>query len=76
MSTSCFEGGDRSSEARDEREVEEAEGRGLSAGEMLAEEVGVESVVASLRRAASWGGRAVVDIIEDSIEILVKRYLR
>ena len=51
----------RSSEAREDNEVEDEEGRGLSAGEMLVEEDGVESVVASLRRAASCG-RAVVAI--------------
>jgi hypothetical protein len=59
---------DRSSEASEESEVEDEEGRGLSAGEISAEEVGVESVVesvvASRRRAASCG-RAVVDIAEE-----------
>ena len=55
---------DRSLEASEESDVEDEEGRGLSAGEMLAEEVGVESVVASRRRAASCG-RAVVDIAEE-----------
>lgn len=40
-----------SSEARDEREVEEGEDRGLPMGEILAEEVGVESAVANRRRA-------------------------
>ena len=60
VSTSFGDEG-RSLEAREDSEVEDEEGRGLSAGEMLAEEVGVESVVASRRRAASCG-RAVVDI--------------
>jgi len=55
---------DGSSEASEESEVEDEEGRGLSAGEMLVEEVGVESVVASRRRAASCG-KAVVDIVEE-----------
>lgn len=54
---------DRSLEASEESEVEDEEGRGLSAGEMSAEEVGVESVVASRRRAGP-RGRAVVDIAE------------
>jgi hypothetical protein len=58
-----FGGTDRSLEASEESEVEDEEGRGLSAGEMLVEDVGVESVVASRRRAASCG-RAVVDIAE------------
>jgi hypothetical protein len=45
VSISLCGGGERSSEAKDEREVEEAEGRGLSTGEMSAEELGVESAV-------------------------------
>ena len=60
MSTSLGARGS-SSEARDDSEVEEEEGRGLSEGEMLAEEAGVESVVGSRRRGASCS-RAVVDI--------------
>ena len=55
---------DRSSGASEESEVEDEEGRGLSEGEMSAEEVGVESVVACRRRATSCG-RAVVDIAEE-----------
>ena len=62
VSTSFGDTG-RSSEASEESEVEDEEGRGLSAGEMFVEDVGVESVVASRRRAASCG-RAVVDIVE------------
>lgn len=62
MSTSLEEGG-RSLEANEDREVEDEEGRGLSVGEMSAEEVGVESVVAIRRRAASCS-KAVVDIAE------------
>lgn len=62
MSTSFGEEG-RSLEAREDSEVDEEDGRGLSAGEISADEVGVESVVASRRRAASCG-KAVVDIAE------------
>jgi hypothetical protein len=62
VSTSFGDEG-RSSEAREDSEVEDEEGRGLSAGEMSAEEVGVESVVASRRRASSCR-KAVVDIAE------------
>lgn len=62
VSTSFGEEG-KSSEAREDNEVDDEDGRGLSAGEMSAEEVGVESVVASRRRAAACG-RAVVDIAE------------
>lgn len=51
-----------SSEAREDREVEEGELLGLSSGEMLADEVGVESVVANRRRAVS-EGRAVVVMV-------------
>jgi hypothetical protein len=66
VSTSFGEEG-KSSEAREDSEVEDEDGRGLSAGEMAAEEVGVESVVASRRRAASCG-KAVVDIAEKTGE--------
>ena len=52
MSTNLETGG-RSSDAREDREVEDEEGRGLSAGEMSTEEVGVESFVANRRKAAS-----------------------
>lgn len=69
MSTSLGARGS-SSEARDDSEVEEEEGRGLSEGEMLAEEAGVESVVGSRRIGASCC-RAVVDIAwnEGTVEI-------
>lgn len=62
VSTSFGEEG-RSLEAREDSEDDEEDGRGLSAGEISADEVGVESVVASRRRAASCG-KAVVDIAE------------
>lgn len=61
MSTS-LEGAIRSSEAREDKEVDDGEGRGLSAGEMLADELGVESAVGRRRRAALCG-RAVVDMV-------------
>ena len=48
-----------SSEASEERDVDEGDDRGLSAGEMLVDVAGVESVVA-MRRAAVSDGRAVV----------------
>lgn len=72
MSTSLEDGG-TSLEAREDSEVEEAEGRGLSAGEMVAEEVGVESADATRRTAASCG-RAVVDIAGEAIW-LQERYV-
>ena len=71
-STSFSMTGGRSSEAREDRDVEEAEGRGLSAGEMSAEDIGVESVVsvlASRRRTASCGS-AVVDMTGESDVVL------
>jgi hypothetical protein len=63
VSTSFGDEG-RSPEAREDSEVEDEEGRGLSAGEMSAEEVGVESAVASRRRSASCG-KAVVDMVDE-----------
>lgn len=63
MSTS-FGDEDRSLEAKEDNEVEDEDGRGLSAGDIFVEEVGVESVVASRRRAASCG-KAVVDIARE-----------
>ena len=42
---------DASSDARDDNDVEEGDDRGLSIGEMLAEEDGVDSVVAKRCRA-------------------------
>lgn len=74
MSTS-FEGGDKSSDAREDKDVEDAEGRGLSMGEMLAEEAGVESAVASLRRTASCG-KAVVDMLNEASETRIARSFR
>ena len=65
MSTSLEDGGS-SLEAREDSEVEEAEGLGLSAGEMVVEEVGVESADATRRTAASCR-RAVVDIAAEAI---------
>lgn len=62
-STSCCGAtsltGAASSEASEDREVEDGDDRGLSIGEMLVEVVGVESAVARRRRAVS-EGRAVV----------------
>jgi len=55
-------GAGRSSEARDERDVDDAECLGLSAGEISAEDVGVDSVVASRRRAVS-DSKAVVVMV-------------
>ena len=40
-----------SSDARDDNDVEEGDDRGLSIGEMFADEDGVDSVVAKRRRA-------------------------
>jgi hypothetical protein len=40
--------------------VEDLDVLGLSRGEMLADEVGVDSVVANLRRAASLGSAVVL----------------
>ena len=62
MSTS-FAGEEKPLEASEDSEVDEEDGRGLSVGEMSAEEVGVESVVVSRRRTA-WCGKAVVDIAD------------
>lgn len=58
-----------SSSERDDNEVEEGDVLGLSRGEILAEELGVESVVADLRRALS-DCRAVVAMMEG---VLTKR---
>ena len=65
MSTSLV-GGGASSEARDDSEVDEGEARGLSNGEMLAEEVGVESTASEVanRRRAVPCGRGVVDMVK------------
>ena len=52
-----------SSEPRDDNEVDEGEFRGLSRGEILAEDEGVESVVAKRRRAASEGRAVVVMVV-------------
>jgi hypothetical protein len=48
------------SEASEDNEVDEGEDLGLSRGEMLAEDMGVESVVAMRRRIASEGSAVEV----------------
>jgi hypothetical protein len=55
-----------SSDARDEREVDEGDDRGLSIGEMSVEVVGVDSVVCMRRRAASLGRAVVVMLVEET----------
>ena len=62
MSTS-FTGEEKPLEATEDSEVDEEDGRGLSVGEMSAEEIGVESEVTSRRRTACCG-KAVVDIAD------------
>jgi hypothetical protein len=47
--------------------VEDGEDLGLSSGEMLADEAGVESVVTIRRRAAS-AGKAVVVMVYSAVE--------
>jgi hypothetical protein len=64
VSTSFGDEG-RSSEAREDSEVEDEEGRGLSAGEMSAEEVGVESVVASRRRACTTEDAGIERVLQE-----------
>ena len=54
-----------SSEAREDKEVDEGEDLGLSRGEMFAEEAGVESAVANRRRTASEGSAEVVMVREE-----------
>lgn len=52
------------SEAREEREVEEGEARGVSAGEILAEDAALLEVVeVGTRRRPSSEGKAVVDMV-------------
>ena len=53
----------RSSEAMEDSEVAEEHGRGLSTGEILADEVGVESEVAIRRTTVRGSGGAVVDMV-------------
>jgi hypothetical protein len=55
-----------SSSEREDNDVEEGELLGLSRGEMLVEEFGVDSVVADRRRAAS-ECRAVVAMIKEKL---------
>jgi hypothetical protein len=63
VSTSLL-GGSKSSEAREESEVDDGEARGVSDGEILAEEATLLEVVefGTLRRSAL-GGSAVVDMV-------------
>jgi hypothetical protein len=64
VSTSLL-GGSKSSDAREEREVDDGEARGVSAGDMLAEEATLLEVVeVGTRCKAALGGRAVVDILK------------
>jgi hypothetical protein len=63
VSTSLL-GASNSSEARDESEVDDGEGRGVSAGERLTEDAMLLDVVESDTRCrAALGGSAVVDMV-------------
>jgi len=63
VSTSLL-GASKSSDAREDSEVDDGEARGVCAGEMLAEEVTLLEVVefGTLRKSAL-GGSAVVDMV-------------
>lgn len=63
VSTSLL-GAGRSSEAREESEVDDGDARGVSAGEMLTEEATLLEVVElCIRCKAALGGSAVVDMV-------------